>query len=178
MSETKKKQRRQRAVLSCNDCRRRKLKCDRELPCNRCISGDIADQCAYGPEAHATVPATLQEHPAKRKREHSTDANTSVLLDKLASGAPVDNTYQQPPVLAPTDKTELEQLQREVTGAKERVTTQRKFLDRRTLENAAPAGEDGSVPYAPYIGFLRGRNYATFFFGPSSVLSIMAHVSY
>lgn len=39
--ETKVRKRKQRAILSCNDCRRRKLKCDREFPCNRCKSKDI-----------------------------------------------------------------------------------------------------------------------------------------
>jgi hypothetical protein len=46
--EAARRKRKQRAVLSCNDCRRRKLKCDRELPCNRCKHGGVADKCAYG----------------------------------------------------------------------------------------------------------------------------------
>lgn len=40
--------RRKRKALSCLDCRRRKLKCDRVFPaCSRCIKGGIADTCTY-----------------------------------------------------------------------------------------------------------------------------------
>jgi hypothetical protein len=38
---------RQRVRLSCLECRRRKLSCDRGLPCERCIRSGTADRCAY-----------------------------------------------------------------------------------------------------------------------------------
>jgi hypothetical protein len=40
---------RNRKTLSCNNCRRQKLKCDRETPvCSRCGSTGNADSCTYG----------------------------------------------------------------------------------------------------------------------------------
>ncbi|KAK3314683.1 hypothetical protein B0H66DRAFT_318372 [Apodospora peruviana] len=38
---------RQRVRLSCLECRRRKLSCDRELPCSRCLQSGTADRCEY-----------------------------------------------------------------------------------------------------------------------------------
>ncbi|OJK01963.1 hypothetical protein ASPACDRAFT_40779 [Aspergillus aculeatus ATCC 16872] len=42
------KPKRRRKALSCYACRRRKLKCDREVPaCGRCRNGGIAESCSY-----------------------------------------------------------------------------------------------------------------------------------
>ena len=42
-------QKRKRKAFSCVDCRRRKLKCDREHPaCSRCTKAGHADTCRYG----------------------------------------------------------------------------------------------------------------------------------
>lgn len=38
---------RQRVRLSCLECRRRKLSCSRELPCDRCIKSGTPDRCSY-----------------------------------------------------------------------------------------------------------------------------------
>ncbi|KAJ5407626.1 hypothetical protein N7509_001509 [Penicillium cosmopolitanum] len=44
-------QRRRRPPLSCTECRRRKLKCDRSLPCGQCIRSKTADCCVFvGPQ--------------------------------------------------------------------------------------------------------------------------------
>lgn len=39
--------RRRRPPLSCIICRRRKLKCDREMPCGQCIKSKKPDDCVY-----------------------------------------------------------------------------------------------------------------------------------
>lgn len=41
------KRKRLRAVLVCTYCRRRKVKCDRQLPCSNCVRMKIADTCSY-----------------------------------------------------------------------------------------------------------------------------------
>ena len=40
---------RQRVRLSCLECRRRKLSCSRELPCDRCIKSGTPERCTYEP---------------------------------------------------------------------------------------------------------------------------------
>ncbi|TGJ82182.1 hypothetical protein E0Z10_g6585 [Xylaria hypoxylon] len=54
---------RQRVRLSCLECRRRKLSCSRELPCDRCIKSGTPDRCSYesrpgGPLATTALVAT------------------------------------------------------------------------------------------------------------------------
>ena len=39
--------RRRRPALSCTICRRRKLKCDRSLPCGQCIKSKTPDLCVF-----------------------------------------------------------------------------------------------------------------------------------
>ncbi|GAW14894.1 hypothetical protein ANO14919_042990 [Xylariales sp. No.14919] len=55
---------RQRVRLSCLECRRRKLSCSRELPCDRCVKSGTPERCSYesrpgGPSA-ATVSAATR----------------------------------------------------------------------------------------------------------------------
>ncbi|GIK06779.1 hypothetical protein Aspvir_002431 [Aspergillus viridinutans] len=53
-SSPKSAARRRRPPLACTVCRRRKLKCDRALPCSQCIKSKTPDQCIYvGPQAGA-----------------------------------------------------------------------------------------------------------------------------
>ncbi|PYH97301.1 hypothetical protein BO71DRAFT_417160 [Aspergillus ellipticus CBS 707.79] len=50
--------RRRRPPLSCTICRRRKLKCDRALPCGQCVKSKTPDQCIYvGPQAPSSARA-------------------------------------------------------------------------------------------------------------------------
>ncbi|PYH46436.1 putative C6 transcription factor [Aspergillus saccharolyticus JOP 1030-1] len=46
-SPAKSPARRRRPPLSCTICRRRKLKCDRALPCGQCVKSKTPDQCVY-----------------------------------------------------------------------------------------------------------------------------------
>ncbi len=50
---------RQRVRLSCFECRRRKLSCSRELPCDRCIKSGTPERCSYESRSGSTAgPAT------------------------------------------------------------------------------------------------------------------------
>ncbi len=40
---------RRRPPLSCEQCRKRKIKCDRGLPCNHCSKSPAAETCTYAP---------------------------------------------------------------------------------------------------------------------------------
>ncbi|KAI8623554.1 hypothetical protein F5Y19DRAFT_371651 [Xylariaceae sp. FL1651] len=55
---------RQRVRLSCLECRRRKLSCSRELPCDRCIKSGTPERCGYesksGGPAATTVSAAAK----------------------------------------------------------------------------------------------------------------------
>ena len=68
---------RRRLALSCVDCRRRKVKCGRELPtCVRCIKGGNADNCQYvqfGKSIPLYTRPTASEAAASVTCIHSTD---------------------------------------------------------------------------------------------------------
>ncbi|GEQ69060.1 hypothetical protein JCM33374_g2731 [Metschnikowia sp. JCM 33374] len=50
---------RARITLSCAQCKRRKVKCDRKLPCSSCIKHNVADKCGYfGDQVVAQKPST------------------------------------------------------------------------------------------------------------------------
>lgn len=55
---------RQRVRLSCLECRRRKLSCSRELPCDRCIKSGTPERCTY--EARQGGPPTAAVSTATR----------------------------------------------------------------------------------------------------------------
>lgn len=69
-TESRAPQRRRRPPLSCTECRRRKLKCDRSLPCGQCVRSKTADDCAF--VSPQPGPVTDSEHrmspPVSRMR--------------------------------------------------------------------------------------------------------------
>ncbi|KAI1097576.1 hypothetical protein F4804DRAFT_327244 [Jackrogersella minutella] len=51
---------RQRVRLSCLECRRRKLSCSRELPCDRCIKSGTPDRCTYESRPGSTSASSVE----------------------------------------------------------------------------------------------------------------------
>ncbi|RAL13235.1 putative C6 transcription factor [Aspergillus homomorphus CBS 101889] len=61
--------RRRRPPLSCTICRRRKLKCDRALPCGQCIKSKTPDQCVYvGQQPSKSDARRVDDTPPQRAR--------------------------------------------------------------------------------------------------------------
>jgi hypothetical protein len=50
-------QKRPRPVLSCSECRRKKLKCSRTLPCAQCTKTGGAARCSYNEYAQSASPS-------------------------------------------------------------------------------------------------------------------------
>jgi len=170
------KPRRQRAILSCNDCRRRKLRCDRLDPCNRCIKGGIADSCAYGPGAHGTPSEERRGHSAKRIRKIIGRRQTSNVAESLhESGSEVSVLESTEPISSrgtykqadDRQSTELPNLpQTPVAEPRDQVEFLAKSPDLKGVSYSSAA-----------VGMLSGRTYGTQFHGASSVWSVVAHVS-
>lgn len=51
---------RRRPALACEQCRRRKVRCDREMPCGPCIKSHPSLDCAYVDEGKAALDARLE----------------------------------------------------------------------------------------------------------------------
>jgi hypothetical protein len=170
------KARRNRAILSCNDCRRRKLKCDRLSPCNRCIKGGIAESCAYGPEAHSVPPEELQERPSKKQRRNPRASRPST-EDGHASEAERDvpeqnNAKSRPDTVA---QERLEQLERDIAILQQRVPNQVQEPKDQVDFLAHSPEMKGIGRSSARMGMLKGRGFATHLYGPSSAMSIIAH---
>ena len=86
---------RQRVRLSCLECRRRKLSCDRAFPCERCIKSGNPDRCSYdskhGPPGtvKAGIPQATFAHAYGSRRSVSIHSPGAVgpALDTLPRGA-------------------------------------------------------------------------------------------
>ncbi|KAJ1325173.1 proline utilization trans-activator [Microdochium nivale] len=167
---------RQRVRLSCLECRRRKLSCSRELPCDRCIKSGTADRCTYEPrpgsfsgpisERTSFVPAAPMvsfdldsRHPNHNPLRRSVDAS---LLRESAR-----------------DHDRVRRLELEVAHLKSALAKQQS-VDGSTVV-ASPAvhkelrPEPPSEPVAPIIPdnpdglefkFVRGHTFKTRYFGP------------
>lgn len=180
MDNQPEKQRRQRAVLSCNDCRRRKLQCDRELPCKRCIKGGIAELCAYSLEAQAPKLGGDGRSPRKRQREVSpepTNPRTQVNRQacKRSSSPPNPLEIKQSDLAL---EEQIKQLRREVSRLQQKLVDQASSSE-DCFSTSIVSATHGLQPQkcASLMGLLKGRSYATFFHGPSCPMSILVQVS-
>lgn len=167
---------RQRVRLSCLECRRRKLSCSRELPCDRCIKSGTADRCTYEPrpgsisgpvsERHSFAPTAPMvsfdldsRHPNHNPLRRSVDAS---LLRESAR-----------------DHDRVRRLELEVAHLKSALAKQAS-VDGSTIVASPSTNKDGrsdlpQEPVAPIIPdnpdglefkFVRGHNFKTRYFGP------------
>jgi hypothetical protein len=179
MDDRIKKPRRQRAILSCNDCRRRKLSCDRLDPCNRCIKGGIAGSCTYGPGAHETssqkLPARLTLRKSKRDDRNTTSRVTGDILESDGELNAIVSTGLN--LSGTSGNSELRRLDHEMTQLQQ-VGPGPEQGPKDQVEFLAKSPElKGISRSSAVMGMLKGRNYATQFYGASSPMAVVAHVS-
>lgn len=116
---------RPRPTLSCFECRRKKLRCDRSHPCEQCIKSHRALQCSYATEAATSTPPTANgshsrgatsngEGPSKRPR--TDDYRTTY-------GSVPDNSLQKNVEGLLLRVSQLERQMRNLTGNQTTSTT-------------------------------------------------------
>lgn len=59
---------RRRPALACEQCRRRKIRCDRNVPCNHCVKNQIST-CSYAP---THIPASWAKRGNDSSRQNDT----------------------------------------------------------------------------------------------------------
>lgn len=186
---------RQRVRLSCLECRRRKLSCDRELPCSRCLQSGTPEKCEY--EAR---PGFM---PGRSGISQSVLASIDGRLS-LPSGSGDSLFYsRKADVLRENDR--IRKLEVEVAQLKSLLTKQASLDSGSTVVGQSPAspaihdaarGTDGdaSAPathplpdlYAKLkqdaivdkeeLRFYRGIEFKTRFYGPTSVCITLKEV--
>ncbi|KAI0180347.1 hypothetical protein GGR52DRAFT_530937 [Hypoxylon sp. FL1284] len=84
---TEKKPRRKRLRLSCMECRKKKLSCDRSLPCQRCVRSGRPGQCSFETvrdQPPTSNPASgLQEQQIQDLREEVAELKASLSEARL-----------------------------------------------------------------------------------------------
>jgi hypothetical protein len=91
---------RRRAVLSCLECRRRKIKCSRTEPCAQCVLSSHP-RCVYNLHGNAPV---IQEQ--QQQRGHVLPLNST--LNKASEISPAPSTQENPGTSA--DKSDTDRL--------------------------------------------------------------------
>ncbi|KAH7386989.1 hypothetical protein DE146DRAFT_748074 [Phaeosphaeria sp. MPI-PUGE-AT-0046c] len=169
------KSRRQRAILSCNECRRRKLKCDRLSPCDRCIKGDMAESCAYGSDAHTIDFDEVQDRPEKKQ-----------CLDHRAARSTPSEAYQDPSREQTPLKRKDVYRRTEAVDRLEHLEREIALLQRHAPRNGQPTIDGvefltkspdlrATSRHAAGVGMMKGRGYGTLFYGASSAMSVVGH---
>ncbi|KAL4802613.1 fungal-specific transcription factor domain-containing protein [Aspergillus unguis] len=70
--------RRRRPALSCTICRRRKLKCDRSLPCGQCVKSKHPESCFFAskPPRNIASGSTASDSPSNHRHAPSDEASS------------------------------------------------------------------------------------------------------
>lgn len=178
---------RQRVRLSCLECRRRKLSCDRELPCSRCLQSGTPDKCEY--EAR---PGYVPSRPGiSQSLLASIDGRLS-----LPNGTGDSLLYPRKDALREHDR--IRKLELEVAQLKNLLTKQPSLDSSSTVVGQSPtspathvkaqrdADGDASVPssfqpqdvYADKdeLRFHRGKEFKTRFYGPTGATIALKEV--
>ena len=172
---------RKRKALSCFDCRRRKLKCDREAPCGRCRKAGHPETCVYNPETSATTDIVHENRdiPAQQlRRKHSDswqlrdEAETHLLWVENGTQSMesvVSKVYSQSERIA--------QLESRV-ALLENLARQPLRQERTHAVNSpeALAIREKEQRNEPETMLVKGKAFRTIFYGASNATSILAHV--
>lgn len=170
---------RQRVRLSCLECRRRKLSCDREFPCSRCLQSGTSDKCEYetrpglappnklglsqgaltGLDSRLSLPSTGGESPYFRKDGRDLDrirrlemevAQLRNLLTNKQGGASVDGSTLQDHSPPEPKHHEDDERDKEEPELPQFLRVQTTTADKEELR------------------FFRGKEFKTRYFGPHS----------
>ncbi|KAK0741851.1 hypothetical protein B0T21DRAFT_120749 [Apiosordaria backusii] len=170
---------RQRVRLSCLECRRRKLSCDREFPCSRCLQSGTSDKCEYetrpglappnklglsqgaltGLDSRLSLPSTGGESPYFRKDGRELDrirrlelevAQLRNLLVSKGGGASIDGSTLQDHSPPEPKHAEDDEHEKEEPELPPFLQVQTTTADKEELR------------------FFRGKEFKTRYFGPHS----------
>ncbi|KAI5862280.1 fungal-specific transcription factor domain-containing protein [Durotheca rogersii] len=182
---------RQRVRLSCLECRRRKLSCSRELPCDRCIKSGTPERCSYearpgsmtipaGDRAPFAPPGAPVTYGAEIRRPAANPPSTRREVD-----LPVSRDVAR-------DQERLRRLELEVTQLKNTLSKQAS-IDGSTIV-ASPATLKDSVrdghsvrsnpaftprenPEVSEFQNLRGHDFKTKYVGPHNAWSSLQELT-
>lgn len=166
---------RQRVRLSCLECRRRKLSCNRQLPCDRCIRSETPSRCQYETRSGKVINAAsdFSSLPPDFRRP---DVATSTIRER--------------------DHERIRKLEHEIVQLRKEMSRQRGSLEGSTpvATTTSPSTQAGegegaaddsrnnaqNMPFPTEKGelrFVRFKEFRTRFLGPHSAAMAMAELT-
>ncbi|KAI0484524.1 fungal-specific transcription factor domain-containing protein [Xylariaceae sp. FL0804] len=174
---------RQRVRLSCMECRRRKLSCSRELPCDRCLKSGTPERCSY--EARPGSSSTSAVMMAEKAPSAGPIAPSMALGSELRGS----NGYQ-PSVRREAESTLLKDAARDherirmlqVEIAQLKSTLSKQISDSSTIAATPSTTRESAkdIPPPPdslEAGYFGGNNFRQRYFGPHNVWSSLLELT-
>ena len=170
---------RKRKSLSCFDCRRRKLRCDREVPCGRCRKAGHPETCVYNPESLPNAEISYEDsHSTTQPPERNSPPiwNTRGKVESLPIGLGNATGSTEDVVSKVRRQAErIAQLESRVASLEGLSQLQRgRESIHGTISPAIHRQEQGEESETM---FFKGKAFRTQFYGASNATSILAHVS-
>jgi hypothetical protein len=165
---------RKRKVLSCYDCRRRKLRCDRRHPsCSRCQRAGQADSCSYdewhSQPRHPEPSSPLSPKQSKPTAQAPLEWSSPTPLPHLRQ---ISQMESRPSTLKASQTSGTWQL----LGVSSAM---------KTSKQRPAVSADNKLSFCspleaiqPETVIFRGENFKTQYYGGSNPTSIIAHVGY
>ena len=177
---------RRRIALSCIDCRKRKLKCDREYPsCGRCRENGHSARCTYDPDA-------VDEVFSRRSPVVQQSSESILPPARLAIANNIVHYQQQQPdgVLAHPEgsqssaaamQSRIEQLENRIIGLERLMTASHHSEPPSDTHGASMFHSNGNAsqqrPRKEWMVF-KGKHCKTGFYGASHPQSYLSQVRY
>ena len=196
-------QKRRRLALSCVECRRRKVKCDRTYPvCQRCVKGGIGDTCVYvshtGAESSVGLPTPEETHRPRAGSELSWAADATQ-YEKASARNETASRKRHAAHDEPDEGADAPQMPSLDVAGRRIAQLQAKVVDLETMVYSAggkPWSNEAHLgllnPLGPKMKdrlrnpwsetykltdqekvTLRGKSFKTQYFGPSNTLAIL-----
>ena len=164
--------RRKRKALSCYDCRRRKLRCDRELPtCGRCSKAGHADTCSY--DERSITPKNITSGTALLKKSYSTTHPSTEWSPALSAAHQrlTDGSENRRSTVEASQTSGTWKLHGEISPTN--VEAEQRPAIRADAEDLLRFPR----PLTPTETIIfRGENFKTQYYGGSNPTSLIAHV--
>jgi Fungal Zn(2)-Cys(6) binuclear cluster domain len=190
---------RRRKALSCYDCRRRKLKCDREYPsCSRCRKAGQAHSCIYesgSVEAQdygdgeklgvgGTLPVVAFETGARGAILLPRPSAQPSIEPNTTPGKPFSDASSSKLVLQARKIAQLESRLASLEASQPAATWQSfgevesvaKSSEKRNIIRNGPFLTSPRGPTQSETILFRGKNYKTQYYGGTNPTSLVAHV--
>jgi hypothetical protein len=124
---SKNPKKRNRPSLSCNYCKKRKVKCDRNRPCSSCIKYNVGDLCTYPDEDIAGVHISENSFESTSPAENSGVILTFAVNSNVSSNQGAQSKFEEMQSKFYQDESDEAESNRFLEGQKEPLGFQQTF---------------------------------------------------